>query len=248
MGEREGLPGALKRGWAAVVAVCAVGLTSLVALVSDLAQLDSWISTGGAPVIRVSCYLVLFAAGWVLWREKFRRTGRAITAAAVALACVGAVVAAPWLWPTPAVAPGATPSGATPPDPVLTKDGYRLTPSSSPLTNHADKIDLDTGCPGWGPTGLRAGRSRCGDVADLIVETYGVHAPEDAPRLSVVDGGASYPVCRGRTDGVGTVRLSDLRAGTELCVSTDKDNLAAVRVDSVGDGGEVVISYRLWRA
>ncbi|MFE2752268.1 hypothetical protein ACFXGA_09725 [Actinosynnema sp. NPDC059335] len=131
-------------------------------------------------------------------------------------------------------------------EPIMTKTGYRLTPSSDPRTNDQDKIDLDTGCPGWGTTSVPIGRKRCGELADLIVETYGLHAPNDAPLLSLVSGPATLTSCRDRVDGVGTIQLEDLADGAELCVRTDKHNIAAVHVKSVDDTGEMVIDYEIW--
>ncbi|ROP41955.1 hypothetical protein EDD40_7441 [Saccharothrix texasensis] len=132
------------------------------------------------------------------------------------------------------------------PQPTMAKKEYRLKPSSDVRTNDIDKIDLDTGCPGWGPTSIPVGRKRCGELADLIVEDYGVHAPNDQPLLTPVDGLATYTSCRDRTDGVGTILLEDLHEGAQLCVWTDKRNIAAVHINSVAETGEVVIDYELW--
>ncbi|MFC6087791.1 hypothetical protein [Saccharothrix lopnurensis] len=73
-----------------------------------------------------------------------------------------------------------------------------------------------------------------------------MHTPDDHPALTLVDGLATYASCRGRTDGIGTVLLEDLRDGAQLCVSTDKNNIAAVHVNSVTDTGELVIDYEIW--
>jgi hypothetical protein len=255
MSKQKRLAGPLKGAWGTATAMTALGAVAVIGLVADLAQLDNWITTGGPPVIRVLCYVILIIAGWQLWKEKLRYTPRTVYSAIVAVVCIGTIAAAPALWPT--TTSDATPSSAPPntgsdvppsePVPVLVKTGYRLAPSSNPLTNDGDKIDLDTGCPGWGPTSVRVGRNRCGDLADLIVETQGLHAPDDAPRLSPVDQ-ASYASCRDRDDHVGIVRLTDLRHRTELCARTDKDNIAAIHIDSVSDNGEIVISYTLWKA
>jgi hypothetical protein len=47
--------------------------------------------------------------------------------------------------------------------------------------------------------------------------------------------------------GVGVLRSADLRDGAELCVMTDKDNIAAAHVDSATSEGELVVTYRLWK-
>ncbi|MFC6087790.1 hypothetical protein [Saccharothrix lopnurensis] len=49
------------------------------------------------------------------------------------------------------------------PEPLLRKKGYRLTPSSDVRTNDTDKIDLDTGCPGWERPPSRWGASGAGN-------------------------------------------------------------------------------------
>ncbi|MEU4804008.1 hypothetical protein [Actinosynnema sp. NPDC023587] len=241
MSDQERLPGRFTRGWAVVTTACALGLVTVVGVVADLAQVEGWLAAGGPPVVRVAAGFVLLVAGSVLWREKLRRGWATYVAGAVAVLCVGALASANVLWPA------AVPAD---PEPVLVKTGYRLTPSWNPLTNNGDKVDLDTACPGWGSTKAKVGPKRCGELADLIAETHGLHAPDNAPRLTLLAQGepASYAVCRAKREGVGTIRLPDLRAGVELCVVTDKDNVAAVRVDSVTAGGEVVLAYRLWRS
>lgn len=251
MSEQDRLPGLVKSAWAAIVASCLVGVCAVVGLLADLAQVDGWISTGGPPVVRVFCYAGLIVVGAVLWKRKFFRDSRTALCVVVGIVCLGGIASAPLLWPTAAsdALPGPAPSE---PEPILSKAAYRLTPSSNPLTNDRDKIDLDTGCPGWGPSATRVGRNRCGDLADLIAEDYGLHSPDDTPRLAPLAQGehASYTVCRRKFDnhgGVGVLRLADLPDGVELCVMTDKDNIAAVRVDSVTSERELIVTYRLWQ-
>jgi hypothetical protein len=136
---------------------------------------------------------------------------------------------------------------------VTEKSGYQLVPSSNPLSNHEDKVDLDTGCPGWGPTSVRVGRNRCGDVADLIIEAAELHSPNYTPTLALLGGAtaATYETCRDSiSSGLGTlgsIPLGDLAIGAELCVATDKGNVAAVRVDSVDPAGGIIISFQVWR-
>ena len=170
--------------------------------------------------------------------------------AAAALAAAGRGSSTSTSIPTSAVVrdtSAVTPEGLRPHTPLLEKSGLRLTPSSDPLTNIGDKVDLDTGCPGWGPTGVRVGRSRCGELADLIVEEHELHAPEHAPRLVLLDSGrkASEVTCREQTTtAVGAVRLADLTTGSALCVRTDKGDIATVHVDGVAQ--DLVISFEVW--
>jgi hypothetical protein len=133
----------------------------------------------------------------------------------------------------------------------VTKTNYQLIPSSSPLTDDADKVDLDTGCPGWGPTSIPVGRDRCGEVADLILESTDLQTYEEQPRLALLDGEqeASWTTCHevleADTATIGSVQLSELRPGSELCVLTDKDNVAAVSVVSMSST-DVVIGFEVW--
>ena len=181
-------------------------------------------------------------------KGRFRRNARTTLSLIVGALCFGGIV----LWQAVASDSFLDASPGSEPEPILSMVEYRLVPSSNPLTNDRDKIDLDTGCPGWGSSSAKVGRNRCGDLADLIAEDYGLHSPDDEPRLVPLAQGelASYNVCRGKFDnhgGVGVLRLADLRDGAELCVVTDKDNIAAVHVDPVTGEGELVVTYRLWK-
>lgn len=243
MGPRNRLRDWLKSGWGTFVGISTLGVFAVIGVLADLIQLQSWLTGGGAPIVWVLAALLLIVAVVGMIREKFRATVRTLIYSVIAVLSVVALVLT-WL---PAAAPSPSRSSVTEPAPALTKTRYRLTPSSNPLTNDSDKVDLDTGCPGWGPTSVRVGRNRCGDLADLIVENSSLHAPNDKPRLSLVSQRASYTGCHDRVDGVGVVPLDNLRGGGELCVTTDKDNIAAVHVDPVGPDGSMMIDYRLWR-
>ncbi|MGW5054582.1 hypothetical protein [Actinokineospora sp. NPDC004072] len=134
------------------------------------------------------------------------------------------------------------PAETPPRDVVVAATAFRLVPSSDPTTNNTDKVDLDTGCPGWGPTRIRVGPSRCGELADLILEDDKIHTPGYAPLISRPAGAG----CDDRTAAaVAAVAVTDLRPGAVLCVRTDKGNTADVRVDEVGPA--VVISFQTWR-
>jgi hypothetical protein len=189
MGQRDRLGDWLKSVWGAAAGVGTLGIFVAIGVLADLAQLQSWLTGGGAPIVWVLAALLLIVAVVGLVREKFRATRRTFGCSVLAVVCIVALVLA-WL-PTPTPSPvlsepGSTAESAQPSrtprptaterKPMLTKTRYPLTPSSNPLTNDGDKVDLDTGCPGWGPTSVRVGRSRCGDLADLIVETSSLNA------------------------------------------------------------------------
>lgn len=135
----------------------------------------------------------------------------------------------------------------------MQKAGYSLVPSSDPFTNHLDKVDLDTGCPGWGPTGAHVGRNRCGDLADLILEMDELHTPRSEPRIVVLDGGtkASYHICREQVSNTealrGNLPVDGLRHGMQLCVRTDQQAIAAVHVEKITTGPELTISFEVWK-
>jgi hypothetical protein len=158
---------------------------------------------------------------------------------------------APWVPQTAAPRSAPTTSEPQQPEPIVAKTDYQLIPSSNPLTNDADKVDLDTGCPGWGPTSIQVGRDRCGEAADLILEPTNLHTYEELPRLALLDRGqeASWAKCQevveADTATIGSVQLSELRPGSELCVSTDKDHIAAVHVVSI-DSTDLVIGFEVW--
>ncbi|MGH3877360.1 MAG: hypothetical protein ACRDSK_10040 [Actinophytocola sp.] len=135
---------------------------------------------------------------------------------------------------------------------IQAKSAYQLSASSDPLSNYGDKVDLDTGCPGWGPMHPRIGPPRCGELADLIIESVYLHAPDYQPRLIALPNGqqASYDRCQDRlvppTDATGSVELAALTEGAWLCVSTDQGNIAAIRV--VGnDTASLVVDFEVWK-
>ncbi len=233
-----------------------VGLASLlsgeavlaVGLVANFAQIDSLINSGWVAVLRVVSLVVCAIAGLMLWLERRNRprwSGRSAVLAMVVAASLttSAVTFVPTADP---VRGEGTAEPVTEPEPFIRKSGYRLKPSSFINSNDRDKIDLDTGCPGRGATPHQLGPARCGELADLIVEDYGIHTPDSEPRITVLTGPASYNTCHNRTDGVGTVALDAITSDTELCVTTDKDNVAAVHIDTVDNNGDITLSYEVW--
>jgi hypothetical protein len=146
------------------------------------------------------------------------------------------------------------------PPPIVDKTGYLLRRSSFIDTNDEDKVDVDTGCPGWGGMRPRIGPSRCGELADVILDEEGLHTAEGRPRLVYLPPGrdSGYESCRvalaQRPDpGVVEVGVGELAAGGDLCIETDLGNLAAVRIDELSldaAGGleSMTISFRVWPA
>jgi hypothetical protein len=144
--------------------------------------------------------------------------------------------------------------GSEPP-PLLAKAAYSLTPSSDPLSNDSDKIDLDTGCPGWGPTRIHVGRHRCGELADLILEAHELHTPEYRPLMLKLPNAteASYVSCReafmdDSSDSISRIPVNEIKAGINICVRTDKHSIAAVHMKRVESRphSNIIISYRIW--
>lgn len=155
-------------------------------------------------------------------------------------------------------APPPQPGTAEEPRPIVDKTGYLLRRSSFVDTNDQDKVDVDTGCPGWGGMHPRIGPSRCGELADVILDEEGLHTAEGRPSLVYLppgrDGG--YESCRAafekRPDpSVIEVGVGELEAGGGLCIETDQGNLAAVRIDEISVDGtgqleSMMISFRVW--
>jgi hypothetical protein len=155
---------------------------------------------------------------------------------------------------------GNVPSVAGPPAPAIEKAGYVLRPSFEPLTNDQDKVDLDTGCPGWGDMHPHIGPSRCGDLADLVLDPDSLHTANGRPNIMSIPPGASgaYSSCRALlgaapTNSVNSIQASSLQNGETLCVRTDIGNIAAVRLvkvvtDSMGQLASVTLDFQVWTA
>lgn len=157
-------------------------------------------------------------------------------------------------------APSETPAPSTPTEtaPAIQKTGYVLRPSSSVLTDNQDKVDLDTGCPGWGDMHPHVGPSRCGELADLVVEADSLHTADSRPDIIALSSGATgtEQSCRSRlaatpNDAVYSIPAASLRNGEVLCVRTDIGNTAVVRLDkvvtdSLGQIAAVTIDFQVW--
>jgi nucleoside phosphorylase len=151
---------------------------------------------------------------------------------------------------------GADPSG----DPVVEQRGFRMRPSSFVDTNDEDKVDLDTGCPGWGSMGIKVGPPRCGELADLVIDGNELHsargnanmivlAATDAPRRAT----CAAAIARKPNNGVSTIAAKDLRARLTFCVDTDKRNIGLVRItavdhDQLDQVVSMTIDFTVWRS
>ncbi|OLF07584.1 hypothetical protein BLA60_27085 [Actinophytocola xinjiangensis] len=144
------------------------------------------------------------------------------------------------------------------PRPAIATDTYVLRVSRMVDTNDEDKIDLDTGCPGWGDMWPRVGPPRCGELGDVVVDEEGIHTGDDKPRLLLLgreSAGGHTSCLAGLTDEsarrVGKLPLASLGVGSEICVKTDFENTGLVRIkdiatDQNGELRELTISYQVW--
>jgi hypothetical protein len=141
----------------------------------------------------------------------------------------------------------------------LSKDSYVLRRSSFIDTNDQDKVDLDTACPGWGNQHPRLGPSRCGELADLILDEEGIHNANSRPNIIAPTPHSSLDInsCNATfsTDPahlVSRVSTRDLAVGYTFCVKTDLDATALVEIDTIdtdSDGAlqTLTISFKVWK-
>ncbi len=141
----------------------------------------------------------------------------------------------------------------------LARENYALTRSSFIDTNDQDKVDLDTACPGWGNQHPRLGPSRCGELADLILDEEGIHnansrpniiAPNPDSPLDVSSCNATFSADPARL--VSRVSTRDLAVGSTFCVKTDLDATVLVEIDTIDtdpDGAlqTLTISFKVWK-
>jgi hypothetical protein len=158
----------------------------------------------------------------------------------------------------PTSPPGTAPTSAI--KPFIEKSGYVLRRSSSIWTNDEDKVDLDTGCPGWGDMHPRLGPSRCGETADLILDQEGIHSADDRPRFIELDHNSAgdYPTCRADLTAkparsLNQLEVSALSADERICTRTDMDNIALVTIQAVSTDAlhqlqQLKVDFVVWRA
>ncbi|HEX5493984.1 MAG TPA: hypothetical protein VFX70_05335 [Mycobacteriales bacterium] len=173
-----------------------------------------------------------------------------------ALLLIGAAVFVYSYVPSPSSRPTARNSARKP---VIVKKDYVLRPSQFFTTNDQDKVDIDSGCPGRGETKIQIGPERCGRLADLIVDSEGVHTADGGPHLLRLDRSVhgSYGVCRAALTGrphraVGNIDVDYLMVGDQLCVATDERDTGLVSVvalakDSAGGLTSLTINFDVWR-
>lgn len=231
----------------------ASALTVVLLIVSATSARELIFVAGTLLATAALCNLVVF-----LFRHRSRLHSIKGRAAIMAVVAIMSIVAAFVLRPAAIAVGSAQPSsaadgqGATSEHRrlLLSKRSYLLEPSP-PANNDRDKVDLDTGCPGWGPMRPHVGPPRCGENADLIVESDSIHASEDEQQMIVMQGAAGADECFAALAAtpdrrVGRVGLNSLHVGSVLCVRTDKDNLAAVTIDHIAEDGSTTISFDVW--
>jgi len=139
-------------------------------------------------------------------------------------------------------------------------DSYHLE-SAGGFCPTSDKIDLDSGQPGYG------GQPQLGDVldecrtegglAELILEEAELHSPNNSQVFVQLDRGtpAGYQQCRAALDGQPDVRsrlpLASLAVDDQVCVLTDRRNIVLVNIKDIDAGlagSSVTIAYIMWRS
>lgn len=135
--------------------------------------------------------------------------------------------------------------------------GYVLRDSDFINTNDQDKIDLDTAYPGWGNQHPHMGPSRCGELADLILDPEALHNANERPSLLLLPPGtdATQQTCRTALDNtpeqmVSLIEADKLGLDLHLCVQTDQNAVAVVRIDAIDFDAipaELTLSYELWK-
>jgi hypothetical protein len=256
------------------------------AVIYDLFQVGGVISTlilafvfadtarGRIAIILAGCATVaLVGAVYLLAGKQARRRLRFLIGAQIILATAMIVVAAvlgnspastamesnaPTPTPTPTPTSTPTGTGGGTPSLLMDKANYVLRPSSFVDTNDQDKVDLDTGCPGWGDMFPHVGPRRCGDLADLIVESDTIHTADGQPAIAILPSGVTgtYASCHSKLDSepntsVSSLQVSSLEDGEALCVRTDRGNIALVHLDkiqkdSLGQLASLTIEFKVW--
>lgn len=149
---------------------------------------------------------------------------------------------------------GGSPDEPGSPSVLVEDDSYRLVPSDFFSSNDEDKVDLDTGEPGYGSSSILVGEAREGGPAELILENDQVHTGHDAVDYALVaDPAPSHGACaEALADGANLTQgidLDDLRVGSAFCVRTNDGNIARVQVRELSlDDVEMTVAFRTWRS
>lgn len=234
-------------GWAQVFSAVIVVVTVLVTAVSWPGLIVAVLIVAAAVFATVALLVGLNGRFWT-----FRK--KVATAGSVGLAVLLAVTAA-------VVAAAARPAASALPGDSTTKDtsgatlvesaaDYRLEVSTSINTNDKDKVDLDTACPGRGPTPIQVGPSRCGENADLILDDTELITWKRLPNLALSTTDPTPDSCRrllSSSDARGSVDVDTLATGSALCVLTDKGSIAVVRVTGRPADSVLEFGFEVWR-
>jgi hypothetical protein len=230
----------------------------LALVLADTARIRIAILLAGCAAVVLMRVIYLLSSKRPRGRRLHLRVGAqaALAIAMIAIAAVLASSAASTATETNAPVPTGAADGTPPP--LMDKENYVLRPSSSVDTNDKDKVDLDTGCPGWGEMFPHIGPRRCGGLADLVVEPDAIHTADDQPAIVVLPPGVegTYLSCHSRLTSepnasVSSLPASGLKDGEAMCIRTDQGNTALVQLDKVpkddlGQLTSVTIEFKLW--
>jgi hypothetical protein len=86
--------------WVSIAGVCLLGAVGVIGVISDLAQIEGWITAGGPPVIRVIASFFFIVTAGVVIIEKFQWNRRAAMSAIISILCVAAFGFSNTIWPT----------------------------------------------------------------------------------------------------------------------------------------------------
>jgi hypothetical protein len=105
----------------------------------------------------------------------------------------------------------------------------------------------------------RLGPSRCGEESDAIVDEEGIHTADGGPHLYRLAAAtqASFDSCVAALStepdtGVNQLDVAHLEVDDQICVRTDKRNVALIEIDAVakdtfGHLSTLTISFTVWK-
>lgn len=229
------------------------GITALLAAVTAATLAGALVAIFAAVAMFFATAALMVGFNRAPWRRRkaWTVTGSAVIAVAMIVAVVLTLPVKPAGKLAAHGSPGQARGNGAEPVVIMSSPVYRLRPSASIRTNDQDKVDLDTACPGHGPTTPQLGPSRCGENADLIIEETELFTWKRESRLALLPAGedASYATCVSYlvpAAVVSSVELTRLKPGSQFCVRTDKDSIAAVRVKNLTRTPELELSFDVW--